>query len=769
MAIAPTYPGVYIQELPSGVRTITGVATSITAFVGYTAKGPLDRATRITSFSDYERSFGGIHKDSPTSYAAQQFYLNGGSDAYVVRVAKDHATASIELRFGSGAGDVALVVSAANPGNWGNSLRLEIDYATSEPDSTFNLAATLFQLQAGELAVVDTELFRNLSMNSRSAAYAPNVLGASKLVRAERPAGLTFDDAQRGFSLSGELDPFPALTTEDRVIAGVLDGSTNFNLTLTDAVPNSMATLITRLTAAIASAGLDDRLEAVRANAQGADSGAGNFLKLRSKLLGSNPNSATEFSSVRVETAPDNDLAENLGLGLARGGREVDGAGFRRPLPSGTRSAELADIVGDNVNGDLEVTINDNTASPATAIVATTTVTLAATAVGPELATALQDLIRSIPNPAAARTRVTFAGTFLQVISSAETPNASVSFGGAGGTATRLSGAGSFVNTQQAALGVGVDFGAQGDAVGGRDGVPPEAGQLIGSQSGKSGMNALLDVDLFNLLCIPDTTMLGENEAASVIQAGVGLCEDRRAFYIVDPPPTRTLADVATWSSAVSTSKNSAVYFPAIDVADPLDRFRSRAMPASGALAGIYSRTDAERGVWKAPAGVEATIRGVRGVSLNLTDAENGQLNPKGVNVLRTFATFGTVVWGARTMQGADQQPSDWRYVPVRRLALFIEETLFRGTKWVVFEPNDEPLWAQIRLNVGAFMQNLFRQGAFQGTSPREAYFVKCDKETTTQNDINLGIVNILVGFAPLKPAEFVIISIQQMAGQVAT
>jgi phage tail sheath protein FI len=103
----------------------------------------------------------------------------------------------------------------------------------------------------------------------------------------------------------------------------------------------------------------------------------------------------------------------------------------------------------------------------------------------------------------------------------------------------------------------------------------------------------------------------------------------------------------------------------------------------------------------------------------------------------------------------------------VRRTALFIEESLYRGTQWVVFEPNDEPLWAQIRLNVGAFMQNLFRQGAFQGKTPREAYFVKCDKETTTQNDINLGIVNILVGFAPLKPAEFVIIKIQQIAGQI--
>jgi phage tail sheath protein FI len=130
---------------------------------------------------------------------------------------------------------------------------------------------------------------------------------------------------------------------------------------------------------------------------------------------------------------------------------------------------------------------------------------------------------------------------------------------------------------------------------------------------------------------------------------------------------------------------------------------------------------------------------------------------------------YGTVSWGARTARGADVMADDYKYVPVRRLALFLEESLFRGTQWAVFEPNDEPLWAQIRLNLGAFMHTLFAQGAFQGRTPREAYFVKCDSETTTQNDIDLGRVNIVVGFAPLKPAEFVIIQIQQIAGAIQT
>ncbi|MGN6811706.1 MAG: phage tail sheath family protein, partial [Thermomicrobiales bacterium] len=175
----------------------------------------------------------------------------------------------------------------------------------------------------------------------------------------------------------------------------------------------------------------------------------------------------------------------------------------------------------------------------------------------------------------------------------------------------------------------------------------------------------------------------------------------------------------------------------------------------------------AQRGVWKAPAGIDASVNGVQDLNVPLTDLENGELNPRGINCLRNFRVFGTVVWGARTMRGADELADQWKYLPVRRLALYIEESLYRGTQWVVFEPNDEPLWSAIRLNVGAFMNTLFRQGAFQGRTPRDAYLVKCDSQNNPQNDIDRGIVNILVGFAPLKPAEFVFIQIQQLAGQI--
>jgi phage tail sheath protein FI len=214
-------------------------------------------------------------------------------------------------------------------------------------------------------------------------------------------------------------------------------------------------------------------------------------------------------------------------------------------------------------------------------------------------------------------------------------------------------------------------------------------------------------------------------------------------------------------------SNNAAVYFPRTFVPDPVNNTRLRGLAPSGTLAGLFARTDATRGVWKAPAGTDGRLENVQDLAYLLTDLQNGALNPLGVNCLRTFPIYGPLSWGARTLDGADQLASEWKYIPIRRLALFIEESPYRGTKWVVFEPNDEPLWALIRLNVGVFMNGLFRQGAFQGSTPQQAYYVKCDSETTTQADRNLGIVNIEVGFAPLKPAEFVVITIQQIAGDL--
>jgi phage tail sheath protein FI len=753
MPVPVTYPGVYIEEIPSGVRSITGVATSITAFVGYTARGPVNKAVRIANFGDYQRNFGNLQQDSEIGYSVQQFFLNGGSDAYVVRVARSAAAAQITLA------DLTptpvLAISAASEGVWGNSVRLDIDYQTANPDSTFNLSVTRYAQQNGALVPVETEGYRNLSMNDLSATYAPSAInGDSRLIKVKDLGAAV---SGTGWALSKNLSSFPVLTAQDTTISGVLDTTTPFTLVLAS-VPSDVATLVTQLTAAITAAGLAGKLAASTANAI-ATNGAGTFVKLSSSTAGAH-------SGVQILRAASNDLAAKLGLGLTNGGREKEAASVHRPAPNGTLSADLAAILAaGTAAGPLDVNVTDKGTSAT--LINTTNIAVPAATSGPALRDAIQTALRNIANsPATAQATVQLYGTFLCVQSSASSPNAAVKLGNTLATNAQLD---AFESLQEYSLGVGASFGGESGAAAGADGISPGAAELKGDYAGKTGIFALRDVDLFNLLVLPRTTMLADSEALDVLSTAMSFCQERRAFLIVDPNPAKDVTSIGDWvGTKLSSSRNAAVFFPRILVADPLQNFRPRPMPASGAIAGIFARTDAQRGIWKAPAGIDATLQGVQGLSATLTDPENGTLNPLGINCLRTFAVYGSIVWGSRTLYGSDARADDYKYIPVRRLALYLEESLFRGTKWVVFEPNDEPLWAQIRLNLGAFMQTLFRQGAFQGSTPREAYFVKCDHETTTAADQANGIVNILVGFAPLKPAEFVVIQLQQMAGQTS-
>jgi phage tail sheath protein FI len=316
---------------------------------------------------------------------------------------------------------------------------------------------------------------------------------------------------------------------------------------------------------------------------------------------------------------------------------------------------------------------------------------------------------------------------------------------------------------------------ATGDGTGGDDGTNLSDGTYQGDPLLKTGIHALRKADIFNLLCIPPD-IRDETLNKTVREKAAEFCAEMRALYIVDPPHSwdanpDTAATTAKKEQLdgekqvlpLTYARNAALYFPRVLKRDPLRGGQIDAFAPCGAVAGVMARTDVNRGVFKAPAGLATTLSNTHALTVKLTDQENGLLNPIGVNCLRSFQNIGRVVWGARTLAGLDVLSDDYKYVSVRRLALFIEESLYRGTQWVVFEGNDEPLWAQIRLSVGAFMQRLFRQGAFQGSSPKEAYFVKCDSSTTTQDDINRGIVNIVIGFAPLQPAEFVVISIQQI------
>lgn len=524
MPITLSYPGVYIEELSSGVRTITGVSTSITAFIGRALRGPLDSdeqsPVRVQSFAEFDRVFGGLWRESTMSYAVQQFFQNGGTDALIVRVHNNARRANCVI-----APDWHFV--AANPGKWGEKLMVRVDYDT-RPDPLDNL----FNLAVHDTTTGATERFLNLSTDSDNARFVTRVLEQeSSLIR--------------------------------------IDG----------AVPH---------------------------------------------------NRPNEHNKPLPGTDPWQDTTS-------------------------TPFSENSGSDGDDVNYE-------------------------------------------------------------------QVSNASL------------------------------------------------------LENDKKGIWALEKADLFNLLCIPPFKFDLDNDSTTRSTAAT-YCEKRRAMYIVDPlkvwskpsdlTDTQSTEGLDGKDWGLTRSANAALYFPYIRLPDPLQENRLFDFAPCGVIAGVIARTDAQRGVWKAPAGNDATLNGVVELTTKLTDGEQGQLNPLAVNCLRAFPVTGRVVWGARTLKGADQLANEWKYLPVRRMALFLEESLYRGTQWVVFEPNDEPLWSQIRLNIGAFMQNLFRQGAFQGRSPREAYFVRCDKETTTQNDVNQGIVNIVVGFAPLKPAEFVVIRLQQIAGQI--
>ena len=304
------------------------------------------------------------------------------------------------------------------------------------------------------------------------------------------------------------------------------------------------------------------------------------------------------------------------------------------------------------------------------------------------------------------------------------------------------------------------------------DGQPLDVASFTAGPPG-TGLSALDTADIVNLLVIPPNDDDGTLDAG-IVAAAAMYCEQRRAMLLLDSPPDWvTASDVAAafvdgFDVRIGTrSPNAALFFPRVRQPNPLHDNRIDTFGAAGAVAGVMARTDARRGVWRAPAGLEANLIGIADLDAALMADEIDRLSRMGVNCLRAVPGVGRLIWGARTLRGLDRPVSEWRYIPVRRTALFIEESIVRGTRWAVFEPNDEQLWAQIEAQVEAFMHGLFRRGAFQGTKPSEGYFVRCDRSTTTQADIARGIATVVVGFAPLKPAEFIILRLDCAAAQV--
>jgi phage tail sheath protein FI len=639
MPVAPTYPGVYVEEVPSGVHPIAGVPTAIGAFIGRFPKGVMNTAVEVLSFADVEREFGGLSAQSDTSFALSQFFLNGGARAWVVRVAAPgdggDALDAAAIDVPADGGGTAFTLTATSQGAWGRNLRAQI--LGPDTDHRFDLTVSVVGQSGGRPAVLQQETFRGLTCASvDDANYVTTAVnGVSQLVVV---------------SGAGTTDPVPT---------GLVSG-----------------TGLTGLTAAA------DRQIDVK---------VGTASAVTVRLPATAVTTLEELAAV-VQSA----------IRGANGADPVWAGVVVHPLPG---AGSLQILTG--VANDDDIVVTD--------------------------------------------TGTTTSGTDLELI------------------------AADAASTQASALA----------SAGGGDGGPPGAPEIVGSEAAGTGMHALENTD-FTLLCLPSIAnqradglddLPDAGEYLGIVGSAIAYCRDKRALLLLDPPlrdaatAVDTPAALRAWLGANSAIRDefSALYYPRVTVTDPTRNNQPRSLGPCGTIAGLMARIDASRGVWKAPAGTEATLRGLTRIDVDLTDPQNGLLNPIAVNCLRTFDAYGMVSWGARTLAGSDAASSDYKYVPVRRLANFLESSLYIGLKWAVFEPNDEPLWSQIRLNVGSFMHGLFMQGAFAGRTPRDAYVVSCDATTTTAADQALGVVNVLVGFAPLRPAEFVVLRIQQLAGQIQT
>lgn len=801
MPVRPTYPGVYIEEVPSGVHTITGVSTSIAAFFGRTQKGPLNKAVRILNLSDFTREFGRPHPNNNLSTSVRQFFDNGGTDCYVVRLAHGAKKADVTLQNLSE--DNVLTAKAKQEGNWGNGIHLEVDYNTPNPDETFNLR--VFHEEDGTL--IASESFTNLFMDPNSPRNAPLFVSqSSKIIDFELDSGfdqelesnsvIGYSESRRPFNtmsidnfrdeLNALIHPTDPANLRSKFEIKVNDSSfipIDLHMDPTwvpfddpmdrDGTAGEIARRINvQLDAAVTGLSVTCTWEPVHDDYY--------LLKITSNT--------SPQSSVRIQRSSANDFAAPLMLGLDQGGVEVARYSNHRPVPTATYlSGNINSLAGQEQSAFNQIVLSGTTVDLETNL---------QTVAGGErwyrddlvpdvndhndgVREKLRIIAKKVNEDPNLTCRAQVWGYHLAFIPTTGTINSiiDVTTGNSGGGGTNIGTGGLNLFTTNVrryslgATGAGGNFQDGAGAIGtDDDGNPLEISDYTGSELDQTGFHALDSVDIFNLMVLPADEDIDKDEYLQLIGPASIYCKNKRAFLLIDAPqnwtdgdrPVATNIEVNQLRSLV-VKDHSAVFYPRVQYSD---RGIKKYIGPSGMLAGLMARIDSTRGVWKAPAGIEADLRGVLGLEVNLTDKENGVLNKLGANCLRKFPN-GFVNWGARTMDGSDDIGSEWKYIPIRRLALFIEESLYRGTKWVVFEPNDEPLWAKIRLNVGVFMTRLFRQGAFQGSSPNKAFFVKCDAETTTQADRNLGIVNIVVGFAPLKPAEFVIIKIQQIAGDL--
>jgi phage tail sheath protein FI len=788
MPVQPTYPGVYIRELPSGSHTITGVSTSVTSFVGRAQRGPIDTATVINSFADFQRTFGGLWKESSLGYAVRDFFTNGGSQAIIVRVFNEQAVSpsNVFLRLGAKIPGSAgkniqfstptvqdaqparstspLNLTAKTAGLAGNNIRYSI---TKNNDSTFNLVVTNNILNES-FPNLTLAAFPSISSALVTAGAAPNSIPETSVSNPlaggqDITFSLTITDtvAQVTESFTGLTNP----TVRDVIAKGnsnngnggkasslveVISAPINTPAVLSDTHLTSNTALSTALFAvAPLSLGLD--VIAKKLGSYGNDiscevtrSGGDSFdltitdgnvdPPITETYTGLTLNSTATLlgrSNLVMLASPLTKIpAKNSPISLVNGTDfSLDLALFQAASP-GLWGNQLQLVVDYNVSADIAARYGLETT----------------------------DLFNLTITDSGSGTSEQFSNLSIK-------PSP--------GNATQiLAQQSNLVRINPEILPASRPLNTRYQFSGGYNGAGLKDLNILGNQAEKTGLYALENINVFNLLCIPGY-LANDDVDDSVLAAATAYCVARKAFYVVDAPSTwnNTASARVGVAKLVNTigsdnARNAAAYYPRVQYPDPVDNNQLKTYPACGMIAGMMAKIDGQRGVWKAPAGLETSLTGITQLAAQLNDTDSGQLNPVALNCLRTMPAAGTVIWGSRTLQGNDILSSQWKYIPVRRTALYIEQSVYFGTQWAVFEPNDAPLWRQLTASISSFMNGLFKQGAFQGQNAADAYFVKCDSETNTQTDIDNGIVNITIGFAPLKPAEFVIISIQQIAGK---
>lgn len=800
MAASFTYPGVYITEKESGARAVPAAATSIAMFIGMADKGPFEKPTRVQALADFVRRFGETSKGEMADQV-RQFFMNGGGDAYIMRIADGEQSAAITIEDGSGADSIR--VEAFDPGVAGEQINIEVDYLTQQPNRTFNLTTyRRTQRPDGTFAREEERTHRGLSLDPNDPQFVDSVIAnESTLVKVTSVTAAPAAGSIGGSSISGLLWNDTDATARDD-IAALIDGTHNsFIIRLAGRTPvraivtppadgTALETeMLNAIIAAYLAEGISVAAELSFHTNRGlaSDANLGRVLEIRSTA-----------GPVEISSAGTNDLAALLQLGTANGGIELDSYSRKRPAPTGLSSRNMSFAAGgrpqiawvaplyrlaatDPANvATLDFT-DAATATNVAGIASGLTSAAARIAAGANAATpnsiGLLELVRQAVGELAASIGVAI-GTNWAVSREAESlvirASATRSAGsGAGLTLTSAPddlAAANFPfngasNVAAYVLGSNTIGSLQNSPAPGDDGNMPQLADYLAAFATIES-----DVEIFNMLVLPRADGQLDADRKNIWGAASNFASRQRAILFVDPENSWNDIDTAEVGAVTAKlgvdTRNSVIYWPKLKIAAP-DAPKGRMVDPSGSMAGLYARTDTRFGTWRAPAGIEATLTGLLGLSALMSDPQNGRINPKALNAIRQFPS-GFTSWGARMMVGADDTGNmDDKYVPVRRMMLFIENSLYRGLRFAVFRENAEPLWASIRLAAGSFMNGLMLQGAFASRTKSQAYFVLCDGTTTTPTDVNLGIVNVVVGFAPNKPSEFVHLVVTQMAGQV--